>query len=45
MEFDIIQEARSIFDKEIAAIEATRDALGGDFEKMVDAFCFRVLGK
>ena len=36
MEFDIIQEARSIFDKEISAIEATRDALGADFEKMVD---------
>lgn len=36
MEFDIIHEAHSIFNKEIQAIEATRDALGSDFEKMVD---------
>lgn len=36
MEFDIIHEAHSIFNKEIEAIEATRDALGVDFEKMVD---------
>ncbi len=36
MEFDIIHEARSIFNKEIQAIEATRDSLGADFEKMVD---------
>ena len=33
---NIIQEAHSIFNKEIAAIEATRDALGPDFEKMVE---------
>ena len=32
---NIIQEAHSVFNKEIAAIEATRDALGPDFEKMV----------
>lgn len=36
MEFDILQEARYIFNKEIQAIEATRDALGADFEKIVD---------
>lgn len=36
MELDIIHEAHSIFDKEITALEATRDALGADFEKMVD---------
>ena len=36
MEFDIIHEAHSIFNKEIQAIEATRDALGPDFEKMVE---------
>ena len=36
MEFDILQEAHSIFNKEIQAIEATRDALGADFEKIVD---------
>ncbi len=33
---NIIEEAHSIFNKEITAIEATRDALGADFEKMVD---------
>ncbi len=33
---NIIQEAHSVFNKEIAAIEATRDALGPDFEKMVE---------
>ncbi len=36
MEFDIIHEARSIFNKEIQAIEATRDSLGSDFEQLVD---------
>lgn len=36
MEFDILHEAHSIFNKEIQAIEATRDSLGADFEKMVD---------
>ena len=36
MEFDILHEAHSIFNKEIQAIEATRDALGADFEKIVD---------
>lgn len=36
MELNIIHEAHSIFNKEIEAIAATRDALGADFEKMVD---------
>ena len=31
-EFDILVEARSIFDKEIAAIEKTKNALNEDFE-------------
>ena len=31
-EFDILAEARSIFDKEIAAIEKTKNALNEDFE-------------
>ena len=33
---NILDEARSVFNKEITAIEATRDALGADFEKMVE---------
>ncbi len=33
---NIIQEAHSVFNKEISAIEATRDSLGPDFEKMVE---------
>ncbi len=33
---NIIEEARSVFNKEITAIEATRDSLGADFEKMVE---------
>lgn len=36
MEFDIVHEARSIFDKEIQALEATRNSLGADFEKIVE---------
>lgn len=36
MQLDILQEAHSVFNKEISAIEATRDALGSDFEKMVE---------
>lgn len=35
-EFDILAEARSIFDKEIVALEQTKGALGSDFEKMVN---------
>lgn len=35
-EFNIIQEAKSIFDKEIEALLRTRDALGDDFEVIVE---------
>jgi arabinose-5-phosphate isomerase len=34
--FNIIQEARSIFDKEIQALEKTKDALGPDFERIAE---------
>lgn len=34
--FDVIEEAKSIFDKEILAIEKTRNALSADFEKIVE---------
>ncbi len=34
--FNIIEEAKSIFDKEIIALEKTKAALGADFEKMVE---------
>lgn len=34
-EFDILAEARSVFDKEIAALEKTKAALGSDFENLV----------
>lgn len=34
--FSIIDEARSIFDKEMEALVKTRDALGPDFEKIVE---------
>lgn len=34
--FDYICEARNIFDKEIAALEKTRDAIGKDFETIVE---------
>lgn len=33
---DYIQEARRVFDIEIEALEKTRDALGSDFEKLVE---------
>lgn len=33
-EFDILGQARAVFDKEIDAVTKTRDALGGDFEKI-----------
>lgn len=33
--FDFIREARSVFDKEIAALEKTRDSLGDDFEAIL----------
>lgn len=35
-EFDILTEAKSIFDKEMEALVKTRDALGSDFEKIVE---------
>lgn len=35
-QFDILTEARSIFDKEMEALVKTRDALGADFEKLVE---------
>lgn len=33
-EFDVRKEAQSVFDKEIEALQKTRDALGADFEKL-----------
>ena len=35
-EFDILPHARAVFDKEIEALLKTRDALGSDFEKLVE---------
>ena len=35
-EIDILAEARTIFDKEIEALEKTEDSLGPDFEKLVE---------
>ena len=35
-QFNVLAEARAVFDKEIAAVEKTRDALGADFETLVD---------
>lgn len=35
-EFDVIDEAKSIFDKEMEALVKTRDSLGEDFEKLVE---------
>ena len=35
-QFDVIAEARAVFDKEIEALTRTRDALGEDFSNMVD---------
>lgn len=35
-EFDVLAEARSIFDKEITALEQTKSALGPDFENLVN---------
>lgn len=36
MEFNVIDEARIVFDKEIEALQKTRDALNSDFEKLVE---------
>ena len=35
-QFDVRAEARGVFDKEIEALEKTREALGGDFERLVE---------
>ena len=35
-QFDYISEAKKVFDKEIKALEKTRDALGEDFEKILN---------
>lgn len=35
-EFNILSQARAVFDKEIEAVVKTRDALGEDFEKLVE---------
>ncbi len=35
-QFDILAEARGVFDKEMEALVKTRDALGPDFEQLVD---------
>ena len=35
-QFDVIEEAHAVFDKEIEALTRTRDALGEDFSNMVD---------
>ena len=36
MQFNVVEEAKNIFDKEILALEKTRNMLGADFEKMVE---------
>lgn len=36
MQFNVVQEAKNIFDKEILALEKTKNILGADFEKMVE---------
>ena len=35
MNFDVIEEAKRVFDAEIVAMQKTRDALGADFEQIV----------
>ena len=35
-QFDVRAEARAVFDKEIEALQKTRETLGGDFEKLVE---------
>lgn len=34
-QFDYIGEAKKVFDKEIVALEKTKEAIGGDFEKIL----------
>ena len=42
-QFNTINEARSVFEKEIEALQKTRDALGEDFEVLVElVFCLLV---
>ena len=36
MQFNVVEEAKNIFDKEILALEKTKNILGTDFEKMVE---------
>lgn len=36
MNFDVVEEARRVFDAEIEALKKTRDSLGADFQKIVD---------
>lgn len=36
MQFNVVEEAKTIFDKEILALEKTKNILGADFEKMVE---------
>ena len=42
-QFDVRSEACAVFDKEIEALQKTRDALGADFEALVELVlnCFR----
>ena len=35
MNFDVIEEAKRVFDAEIIAMQKTRDALGADFGQIV----------
>ena len=36
MKFDVVNESKNVFDKEITALEKTREALGEDFENLVE---------
>lgn len=36
MQFNVVEEAKNIFDKEILALKKTKNILGADFEKMVE---------
>lgn len=36
MQFNVIEEAKSIFDKEMVALQKTKEVLGSDFEKLVE---------
>lgn len=43
-EFNVLEEARKVFDKEIEALVKTRDALGDEFEKIAELI-FQCKGK